>query len=259
MKINDASYLFYKGARLDQLNELLKAASGASDMSYMFSGCAELTSLDMSAVDTSNATSVEGIFDGCYNLTELVGFSASGVEFGNDMRFPHDKTSGMCVLKRLVFRTDLPEGQYAIKGLIDLVEAPMTRLPMVEMFESLPDVSKVDGSSKWAQIHIVGSDVDNGRTDVLAGSYDKTINTLEEFTAVIEDYNLSEVDLYVTFPGVAERRMGTGETLLNTAAMPGFFPVQSLRWEDADRVACAMLTDEDRAIATNKGWTIIER
>lgn len=256
LKINDAAYLFYKGNRLDQLDELLKAASGANDMSYMFAECTDLTSLDFSEFDTSNASSAENMFLDCENLTKIVGFSAVGLPEGYELWLPN-MVGGHCALESLTFRTDLPEGQIAIKSRIDLTGAPMTRLPMVEMFKSLPDVSKIEGSDKWAKIAVDGTGATSGRTYIKPGSHEEIITTPERFEELIELYSLYEIVLYVTNKSGKEVRMGMGDMLLeNVKRTPDLLPFHKIRWEEEGTAMCTTLTAEDKAIATNKGWTL---
>lgn len=258
LKINNATRLFGDNARLDQLPELLRAVSGATDMSYMFEGCTRLYTLDMSEVDTSNVTDMHEIFDSCYELREITGFSAVGLSEGDEVIFPSDISDGMCILKRLVFRTDLPNGQLAIKAHIDLSGAPMTRIPMIEMFESLPDVSKIEGSKDWAKITINGTGAATGRTIIEPGSHEEAITTPERFEELIELYSLYEAVLYVTNKSGKEVRMGMGDTLLeNVKRTPDLLPFHKLRWEEEGPVMCTTLTSEDEAIATNKGWNIV--
>lgn len=257
LKIRNAAYFFYQGNRLDQKDELFKVVSGATDMSYMFASSG-LTSLDMSEIDTSNATSMEGIFDDCGSLMELTNFSAVKLPEWTDFYFP-EAEKGKCVLRKLTLRTDLPDGEISVKFPIMLVGAPMSRLAMVEFFESLPDVSKIEGSKAWATIYIVQTSAVTGNMDVQAGSYDKPIATIEELEYVINYYCLGEVVCYATHPNSQEKRIGRGYDALNRASYGDLlFPILKLRWVDQSGIVCDTLTKEDREIAINKGWIIEE-
>lgn len=70
-EITDASYLFYRNARIDVINELLALCKNVIDTEYMFSDCSALTSLDLSSFDTSKVTNMQNIFYSCYNLKYL--------------------------------------------------------------------------------------------------------------------------------------------------------------------------------------------
>lgn len=71
IEITDASYLFYYGARLNNLEEILKLCKNVTNCSYMFNYCSNLTSLDLSNFDTSNVTNMSTMFNNCSNITEL--------------------------------------------------------------------------------------------------------------------------------------------------------------------------------------------
>ena len=70
-KITDSSYLFYNGARIENLNEFLNLCENVTNTEYMFSHCNNLTSLDISNFDTSNVTTMSQMFGYCDNLTSL--------------------------------------------------------------------------------------------------------------------------------------------------------------------------------------------
>lgn len=71
VKITNAQYLFYKGARTDYLNEILALCDNVTIMESMFSDCSNLTKLDLSKLDTSNTTNMRQMFEDCSKLTEL--------------------------------------------------------------------------------------------------------------------------------------------------------------------------------------------
>ena len=70
-EINDCSYLFYNGAKINIMNELLALCKNVTDTNYMFSECRSLTELDLSNFDTSNVTNFNNMFQGCTSLTSL--------------------------------------------------------------------------------------------------------------------------------------------------------------------------------------------
>ena len=69
--IDDACYLFYKGARLKIKDTLLPLCKNLTSISSMFNSCYELTSLDLSSLDTTNVTSMDGAFNNCVSLAYL--------------------------------------------------------------------------------------------------------------------------------------------------------------------------------------------
>ena len=70
-EITDASYLFYRNARIDVINELLALCKNVIDTECMFNGCSALTSLDLSSFNTSKVTNMQDMFNGCSALTSL--------------------------------------------------------------------------------------------------------------------------------------------------------------------------------------------
>ena len=71
IEINNCSYLFYYGARLDIMNEFIKLCKNISDMNNMFTRCTTLKELDLSSLDTSNVTNMSQLFYYCSALTSL--------------------------------------------------------------------------------------------------------------------------------------------------------------------------------------------
>ena len=70
-EITDASYLFYKNARIDVVNELLALCKNVTTMASTFNGCDALTTLNLSNFDTSKVTTMASTFNGCDALTTL--------------------------------------------------------------------------------------------------------------------------------------------------------------------------------------------
>ena len=69
--IDDASYLFAYGSRLNSLNELLSVCKGVTNCQSMFERCLTLNSIDMSSFDTSKVTIMYNMFNTCTRLTSL--------------------------------------------------------------------------------------------------------------------------------------------------------------------------------------------
>ena len=146
--------------------------------------------IDVSNFDTTKVSNMSGIFDYCSVLEEILGFSAcygSGMSIG----FPRgSQYGGTCHLRRLTFRTDLPDGQYSIRSAINIGYCSFERSGIVEMFGTLPDISSLGLSASYKKITITKNPCVTGKL--------------------------------------------------------------------ADGTACDTITDADRAIATTKGWTLVE-
>lgn len=207
--ITDASKLFYDGARLDALSEILALCEGVTscedmfrgaknltstdclkdfdtsavtDMAYMFCGCTGLASIDLSGFNTSKVTDMrymfnavpapaidvsnfdtsrtnrmDGMFDNCRNtLEEIIGYSAL-CKVGMTLGIPAGTSSQPHVLRRLTFRTDLPEGVYAVRSAINIQYCNFTNEGLAEMFSTLPDVSDLGLSASYTKITITGN------------------------------------------------------------------------------------------------------
>lgn len=261
--ISDASYLFCGGAKLDIMDILLNCISGLTNTSNMFKDCRELTSVDLSKIDTSQVTNMNGMFSNCsliksldlksfdtsnvkdmssmffgcnnlesvnlssfntskvttmtqmfYNTTKLLRLDMSNFDTSNvtsisyfcsckkleefigfsatnqagmvlTYTFPigtSASTSGRASLKRLTFRTDLPEGIYSIRSAFDIKYCSFDRDGMVEMFNTLPDVSSLTYSANYKKITITGNPC---VTDGTLTEEDKAIATNKGWTLVI--------------------------------------------------------------------------
>ena len=69
--IDNAKYLFYQGARLNSLNQLLNACKNVTNCSYMFHSCTNLDSINLKSLDTSNVTTMAYMFYNCSILTNI--------------------------------------------------------------------------------------------------------------------------------------------------------------------------------------------
>ena len=71
MKITNAQYLFYGGARLEYLDLLLGLCGDVNNMSYMFNSCTSLVTVDLSKLKTTALYNISSMFNGCSNLKEV--------------------------------------------------------------------------------------------------------------------------------------------------------------------------------------------
>ena len=79
--ITNASYLFYKNARLNCLEHLVSLCKQVVNVSNMFADCTEVTSVDLSGIEPVGITDINNMFTRCTNLTDLNldNFDASNV------------------------------------------------------------------------------------------------------------------------------------------------------------------------------------
>lgn len=175
----DGKYLFGYGARMDKMDEILSMCSGLTDLYGMFYAAEPSFAFDMSKIDTSKVTTVEmmfgasdvtsvdmskndmsactdftSMFHNCRKLEEIIGFSAPNHTAAGAIGFPKGSSSTKYKLKRLTFRTDIP---FAIREAIDVRNNSFEREGIVEMFNTLPDVTSLDLADYDRTIYLSGN------------------------------------------------------------------------------------------------------
>lgn len=85
-KITDASYLFYSGARIDCINELLALCENITSTKYMFYSNYTLKDIDLSKLDTSNVVSSYYMFYRSPNV-ETIDLSNADFSKNKDVSF----------------------------------------------------------------------------------------------------------------------------------------------------------------------------
>lgn len=80
VKITDASYLFYSGARLNDIEKILPLCKNVVNTAYMFAynQFGTFKTLDLNNLDMSNAINVGYMFNYCRYLTDLKSFKNLG-------------------------------------------------------------------------------------------------------------------------------------------------------------------------------------
>lgn len=153
-EIKDARCLFKDNARIDELDNILTLIKHPTSMTEMFRFCDGLTgTIDFGGVDTSGTTSADNMFENCYYIEEILNFSCEG-KVGGNINFPSGRYNGTVqALRRLTFK-NLPDGRYSIRSKIDLYLCSFERDEMVEMFNSLPDISALSISDSDKEIDI---------------------------------------------------------------------------------------------------------
>lgn len=71
IEIANASYLFYQNVRLEQMDDILKLCKNITKAERMFQNATNLENIDLSKINTSKLTSLGYFFGGCYRLKEL--------------------------------------------------------------------------------------------------------------------------------------------------------------------------------------------
>lgn len=250
-------YAFSGCSALETLDLSSIDTSVATDLSYAFQGCSSLKKLDFSTWDTAKCTSMSQILYGCRALEEIIGFSATN-KAGMTITFPTSSSSSRYALKRLTFRTDLDEGQYAIRSAINIGYCNFFRDGMVEMLNTLPDVSGLGLTTAQTTITIKGNPCvsttvkTTSTSNIEVADYNDFLDRADEYYGAL-DRTGAQVRLFrdlsgwetLNFEAVDEATFGTCKLVIfngYTATVP-----------EEEKI-----TDEDRAIATAKGWTLVE-
>lgn len=233
-KVTNTSRMFYFCGKLKSVDVADWDVSNVAYMNHMFNSCSSLERIDMSKWDTSKVKSMQGIFLGCESLEEIIGFSAP-LAVGTKIGFPSGYDDYRPALKRLTFRTDIEK---AIDADIDIEYCSFERSGMVEMFNSLPDIS--NGTVR--HITITGNPC--------VGKAFETVDSIEEY---VWDRNLHDETLMFEYAG-NRYTMDGNETLRFVNRYRDEEPFDFvLLTADVE-----LLTEEDRKIAIRKGWSIIE-
>ena len=84
-KITDGTYLFYGGARSDNIPEVLKLCGKLNSASYMFGDCTRVKEVDLTGLDISNSNNLDGFFNGCQYLSTVKGLGTLNTSSAQSM------------------------------------------------------------------------------------------------------------------------------------------------------------------------------
>lgn len=282
LRLNSAEYLFYNGCRLEAKEELLAALVSPIRADFMFYGCKDLKEVDISGIDWSKCTGMNNAFQssglvridlsGC-NFASLIGGSTI-FRFCNDLEeitgvcfpkyrimddfFPKGIASEPCKLRRLTFK----QGVLSC-GDINISYCSMERDGAVELFNSLSDYSKVTGNDlpvqNYRRITLIGNPCVTGEKTILVPQ-EEMMFTISEIYDAMRRNDIAEVTVVtdldeektLTLEQADEQMFGDVEYLTDEE-----FPIQTTLMVK-ETVECETITDEDKAIATRKGWIIVE-
>lgn len=176
------NYMFYSCTNLTSVDVSKWDTRNVTDLSNLFNNAGKLVSFDMSTWDTRSVSNMQNMFLDCYALEEIVGFSTmSNKQITTKIGFPRGSTSKQYALKRLIFRTDLPGDAGVFRSAINVPYCSFERDGMVEMFNTLPDVSGLGLSSSYTTITITGNPC---VTDGSLTAEDEAIATAKGWTLV---------------------------------------------------------------------------
>lgn len=211
-KITNCAYLFYKGARTNQLNEVLKHCKDFENANYIFAECNSILSedIDFTLLDFSKVTTIQYGFDKCSKL-ETIDLS----HFNNN------------TIKYFL---------YAFRNCTALKNLNLNGFKMDQtininsMFSSATNLTELRGFKNLGKGYVEKRNNYSAYTLNLSGSTNLTRESLIDVINNLYDLNLTY-------------DVANGGTLYR----------QTL---DLGATNLAKLTEEEIAIATNKGWDI---
>ena len=237
-KVTDMSNMFYNCRGLTSLNLSGFDTSSVTNMVNMFSNCNKLTSLNLSGLKTSNVTNMNSMFYGCSNLTslDLTGFDTSKVtNMGSMFRTCTSLTSldlsGLDASKV----TDMGSMFYYCINLtsLDLSDFKASNVDTTyAMFQDCSKLTSLDLSGFDTSKATNMSSMFKGCSGLtLLDSMQNISLSLDLFATILDATSLLDViDNLATVS--TKQTLTLGSTLL------------------------AKLTEDQIAIAVNKGWTV---
>lgn len=215
-----------------------------TDLSYMFSGCVKLTSLDLSSFNTSNVTDMNGMFQSCVELTSLnlSHFDTSNVTNMNSMFNYCDK------LKSL----DL--SHFDTSNVTD----------MNYMFGYCMRLASLN-ISNWDTSNVTDISYMFYYCQNLKSLNISNLDTSKVTRVVNMFYNCSSLETIncdgLQLPDLSLAYIGLNRSPLTVDSIVGLLnalPQSTKNYSfqiGTDNIA--KLSDDQKAIATNKGWTLV--
>lgn len=235
-EISNTSYLFYNGARLTILYDLLSICKNVTTTLSMFDTCRNLTTLDLSNFDTSSVTDMRNMFSTCNDLKtlDLSNFDTSNV---TDMYGMFKYCSDLTSLDLNNFNTSNVKGMaYMFNGCTNLVDLNISSF----------DMGKVEAATGFFQYtrNIVnlrfGKNLGKNYQSKQENAGKQTLD-LSELTKLTHDSLMSVInnlyDLNITYSLIGDGTLYRQNLKLGSTNL-------------------AKLTAEEIAIATNKGWNV---
>jgi len=202
--------------------------SNVTNMSYMFYSCSNLTTIP--SLDTSNVTDMNSMFSSCSNLTTIPSFDTSNV---TDMRYMFSSCSNLTTIPS--FDTSNVTDMYSMFSYC----SKLTSVPLL-------DTSNVTNMSymfyRCSNLTTIPSFDTSNVTDM---------NSM--FSYCIKLTTIHMKNMKVNF-NISASTLFTRETLLEI--LNNLATVTSTQTLTMGNTNLAKLTDEDKVIATNKGWTL---
>ena len=215
--VTTMNYMFYECSSLTSISQF--DTSNVTNMSYMFSTCSKLTTIPQ--LDTSNVTNMSCMFEHCSNLTSIPQLDTSNV---TNMYYIFRSCSSLTSIPQLD-TSNVANMQYMFDG--------------CSVLKTIPQLD----CSKVTNIGLFGY---SGNSSIVNLGGFKNLGMQKSLSNTTGNY----------FLGASSKL--THESIMNVInnlydrASAGY-SVLTLKLH-AD--VLAKLTDEEKAIATNKGWIL---
>jgi surface protein len=216
--------------------------SNVTNMKYMFSGCSSLTTVPL--FNTSKVTDMSYMFNGCSNLTTIPLFDTSNV---TNMQYMFQSCSNLTTIPELDFSnaTNI-NNMFQGTNLTELPNINCKKITSLSGFlyrKSISKVGVIDCDSLTNASWLNTSYVFTSLTDLGGfrniGMQSSVSNTNANYF-IYNCPNLTRQSLLNVF-NLLYDRASAGYSVLTIKLHPNHY---------------AKLTDDDIAIATNKGWTL---
>ena len=248
--VTNMNYMFQSCVNLKTIP--LLDTSKVTSMASMFKSCSSLTSIP--ELDTSNVTNMEGIFESCSSLTTIPSLNTSKVNVMASM-------FGYCTKLKSIPQLDTSNVQDMIGMFYNCVE--LTSIPQMSTPRLVYARNMFYSCSKLKSV----PNIDTSNVKDMSGmfSYCYELTSIPELDASnVTDFNWA----FNSCTSLTEFHMKhikvslniSDSTLLPREALLEIFGnlsrVNSTQELRIGSTNLAKLTDEDKAIATNKGWTL---
>ena len=239
-KVNNMSNMFRNCSGLTSLDVSGLDTKNVTDMTSMFQNCTNLTSLDVSGFDTKNVTDMTSMFQNCTNLTSL---DVSGFDTG--------KVTNMSNMFRGCSKLERLKGSFVLNN--------TNCSYMFESCHKAPDLSEFKMSGTVKDISCMFGDFGLGNTP-LATSLDLSDIALTE-GCKIGFYTFFRCCVTNIYPFInINSHCDLSSITLSQEVLLRFInnlvEVTTSPTLNLGATNLAKLTEDQIAIAANKGWTV---
>ena len=256
-------YMFRNCSKLTQLDASNFDTSNVTAMNSMFNGCTQLTQLDVSNWDTSNVTNIGTMFINCSSLTQL---DVSNWDTKNvtNMSYMFNTCSQLTQLDVSNWETGkVKDMLYMFNACSKLTQLDVSNFDtsnvtnMSYMFRNCfkltqLDVSNFDTSKVKDMNNMFGGCIRLTQLDVSGFNTSNVINMSSFITNASALQNFISCAIPVSF-GASDTAL-THDSLMSI--INNLATVTTTQTLTLGSTNLAKLSSEEKAIATNKGWTL---